>query len=318
METASVSVVIPAHNAAATIGSTLDGLAAQDFRDGVEVIVADNASTDGTGELARESPVVSAVVRLEGLGPADSRNAGVGAAGGRLIAFIDSDCRPTPGWLGAGVVALERADLVQGMTLPDPDAPVGPFDRTLTVRRANGLFESANMFLTRELFDRVGGFRHFEGVGRGQARPFGEDVLFGWRARRLGARTGFCDQALAHHAVFAGGLAEYVRERKRLRFFPELALEVPELREEFFYKRWFLGRRSAAFDLALAGIVLAGALRKPAALALAAPYAAQISDRVLGGSAWHAVKMLAAEVAADSVGLAALCAGTARTGAPVL
>src|SRR5256885_1729530 len=75
----------------------------------------------------------------------------------------------------------------------------------------------------------------------------GEDILFGWRARRAGARTAFCARALVHHAVVPRGPVAYVAERARLRFFPAIAARVPELRETFFHRRLFLSRRTAAF-----------------------------------------------------------------------
>src|SRR5207245_2648461 len=152
------------------------------------------------------------------------------------------------GWLSAGHHALEEADLVQGKVAPDPAGWVGPFDRTLSVDHATGLFESANLFVRRGLFDRLGGFSaglEHGRSGRGRSgAPFGEDVLFGWRACRAGARTCFCDRALAYHEVRSRGPAEFVAERMRLAMFPALAVSVPELRESFFYRRVFLSRRS--------------------------------------------------------------------------
>src|SRR5947209_3763212 len=66
----------------------------------------------------------------------------------------------------------------------------------------------------------------------------GEDVWFGWRARRADARITFCPEALVHHAVIPRGARGYIAERARLRFFPPLARRIPELREAFFYRRY--------------------------------------------------------------------------------
>lgn len=305
-----LSVIIPARDAELMLAWALDGVAEQDYHGDWEVIVVDNGSSDRTGQLARSHPAVSTVVRVDGRGPADSRNAGARAARGGWLAFLDSDCRPTASWLCAGTRALDNADLVQGMTLPDPQVPLGPFDRTLAVIRATGLYESANLFVSHELFDRVGGFDHFAGEGQENERPFGEDVRFGWHAKRLGARTAFCDEALVHHAVFKRSYADYLGERARLRFFPQLARELPELRDHFFYRRWFLTRRSARFDLALAGALVAGARRQPLALAAGAPYLADAAWRLRGGGPRYALKMLLAELAADAISFGALCEGS--------
>jgi GT2 family glycosyltransferase len=300
----SVSVVIPARDAAATIGDTLAALAEQQPD---EVIVVDDGSRDATMALAEASPVVTHVIRGAGEGPGAARNAGAAAATGEALAFLDADCVPQRGWLRAGLRALEEADLVQGPTTPPPEAPRGPFDRTLWVVEPWGLFETANLFVRRELFERLGGFEPWLSPAR--SKELAEDVWFGWRAVRAGARTGFCETALVHHAVFPRGPRDYVAERLRLRYFPAMAKRIPELRQTFFWQRLFLTQRSAAFDLALAGAVLAAATRRPWPLALAVPYARMARRRP---RAWPV------DVAADAVGLASLLAGSARARSLVL
>jgi hypothetical protein len=249
----------------------------------------------------------------------------VAAAGGELLAFTDADCEPAPGWLAAGVRALKDADLVQGRTLPPPDAQMGPYDRFLAVTAEWGLYETANLFVRRELYDRVGGFEggqveveSFAVAGRSGvagARPFGEDVEFGWRARRAGARTAFCDEALVHHAVFARGAAEYIAERRRSRHFPQLVSRVPELREAFLWKRWFLSPRSAAFAAAAAGVGLAAIRRSPLPLAAALPYAVELARDQRDWGSW---RVPVVNVAADAVQLAELARGSAEARTLVL
>src|SRR5918998_1202416 len=120
-----VSVVVPARNAAGTIGSTLSGLEAQRFADEFEVIVVDDGSSDETRKMARASRVVSEVLELRGRGPAAARNAGAERARGAKLAFLDSDCEPVPEWLAEGVAALEDADYVQGKVVPRGAQPLG-------------------------------------------------------------------------------------------------------------------------------------------------------------------------------------------------
>jgi len=315
-----ISVIVPARDAEATLPRALAGLAGQELGEPFEVIVVDNGSRDGTAALAESSSAVTRVVRrARGEGPGAARNAGVQAAGGSVLVFLDADCRPAPGWLAAGVSASGDADLVQGRVLPDPEARLGPFDRTLSVGAAHGLFETANLFVVRSTFERVGGFpAGLEGSG---GAPFGEDVIFGWGARRAGARTSFCARALAYHDVVARSARQFIAERTRLALFPALAAHVPELREAFFYRRYFLDRRTASFDLAVAGAALGllGRRRAAAALGLAlaaaAPYACVAAQSARRWGWRRAPAVALAEAGADAVGAVALARGSvaART-----
>jgi glycosyltransferase involved in cell wall biosynthesis len=304
-----VSVVIPARNAAATLGPTLDALTGL----GAEVVVVDDGSHDETVSLAERHPAVTQVVRVARLGPGAARNAGVAVTSGEVLAFLDADCVPAPGWMEAGAHALkEGADLVQGRVDPDPGAARGPFSRTLSVSAAWGLFESANLFVRRSWFDRAGGFP--EGIAA-PGKHLAEDVFFGWRVRRAGGRTAFCDEALVHHAVFDRSAREYIAERTRLRHFPAIAREVPELRRTFFRHRVFLTRQTAAFDAAVAGVAAAAISRSPLPLAAALPYARRVYRSTRHWPAHPVWQTAGATVAADAVGAAALVRGSiaART-----
>lgn len=308
------SVIVPARDAQETLCHTLDGLDGQELDGGFEVIVVDNGSVDETAAVASRSAAVARVIRRHrGEGPGAARNAGAAESGGEVLAFIDADCRPAPGWLAAGVSSTGAFDLVQGKVLPDPGAQPGPFDRTLAVTRAHGLFETANLFVKRSLFERLGGFPAGLEEGEPDGGPFGEDAIFGWRARRAGARTGFCAEALAYHEVFARGPAAYVGERARLALFPALAAQVPELRDAFFYRRFFLSERSAAFDLALAGAGFALIADQPLLLATCAPYLRLLARNAGRWGARRGALVALAEAGADVVGAAALVRGSIKS-----
>jgi glycosyltransferase involved in cell wall biosynthesis len=301
-----VSVVIPARDAESLLGLTLDALARQELDDDVEVevIVVDDASRDGTAALAAARG--ARVVRQEhsqGAGPA--RNAGAAASTAPVLAFTDADCEPVPGWLRATVAALATADIAIGPV--EPVSAPGPLDRTLRIAAETGLFETANLVVRREVFERVGGFpRGFETPGE---TPFGEDVMFGWKAVRSGARVAFCPHALVHHAVRPRGAREFLAERRRLGLFPRLTREVPELRRHFLYARWFLNRRTARFDLAAAGLACALLLRRRMPLLALAPYARLVwHDRRTSGRRAAAVRVLA-----DGASAAALARGSATS-----
>jgi GT2 family glycosyltransferase len=86
-----VSVIIPAYNAEDYLAETLRSVDAQGYRDW-EVVVADDASTDGTVEVAEGFGRRFTVLRAESNeGPATARNRAIAASSGELLAFLDSD-----------------------------------------------------------------------------------------------------------------------------------------------------------------------------------------------------------------------------------
>lgn len=90
MASTSVSVVVPAHNAAATILRALRSVLAQ-TKPADEIIVVDDASSDATAVVALSCPGVRLVRLTEQRGVAAARNAGIAAAKSAWIAFLDAD-----------------------------------------------------------------------------------------------------------------------------------------------------------------------------------------------------------------------------------
>jgi glycosyltransferase involved in cell wall biosynthesis len=307
-----VSVIVPVRDASATIGSTMRAL--QEQSGDYEVIVVDDASRDGSAEIARSSPLGPTVIGLpQSKGPGNARNAGVEHARAELLAFTDADCEPEPDWLAAGLRRAPEADLIQGKVVPA--RPAGPFDRTIGVSHETGLYETANLFVKKELFDRVGGFSDF--ADPSHPHGFGEDVVFGWRCRRLGARSYFAPEAVVRHAVFPRGPGGYVKERWRQWMFPELLKRVPELRKGFLFGRLFLSRQSAALDLGIAGGLLAAGLWSPWPAVAVIPYALLLAATARPRRR-RAPLVAAVQFVGDLVGLVALLYGSARARTPVL
>lgn len=83
------SVIIPAYNREEMISATLRSVETQTFTD-FEVIVVDDGSTDGTVNAAKRFPFVR-LISQQNAGPGAARNAGVAAATGKYVAFLDSD-----------------------------------------------------------------------------------------------------------------------------------------------------------------------------------------------------------------------------------
>ncbi len=117
-----VSVVIPAFNAAAYLGEALESVFAQTYQP-LEVIVVDDGSEDDTPRVVAAYAGKVTYIRKQRGGPASARNAGIRAAKGEWIAFQDADDIWLPNLLGKLVKgALETgADLVfcDALTLRD-------------------------------------------------------------------------------------------------------------------------------------------------------------------------------------------------------
>jgi glycosyltransferase involved in cell wall biosynthesis len=100
---ASVSVVIPAYNAASYLAAALDSVYGQTVRP-AEVIVVDDGSADATPEIARSFG--ARVISLANKGPSAARNAGVQEASGDFVAYLDADDIWFPEKLSTQLAAL--------------------------------------------------------------------------------------------------------------------------------------------------------------------------------------------------------------------
>lgn len=89
-DTRTVSVVIPAYNCEGYIGEAVESVLNQTVP-AHEVIVVDDGSTDGTGEILERFRPRIRVISRPNAGPSAARNAGVAAATGHWVGFLDSD-----------------------------------------------------------------------------------------------------------------------------------------------------------------------------------------------------------------------------------
>ncbi len=193
-----IAVVIPHLNDTARLTLCLTALLPEGVPPGVEVVVADNGSTEDVAGAVASFPGVRLVTEsAPGAGPA--RNRGAAETTAPRLLFLDADCVPAPGLIEAARRALETADLAGGrITVFDETAPprtgaqaletVLAFDQERYVTRL-GFSATANLATWRRVFDAVGGFR--TGVA--------EDVDWCHRARALGCRIAYAPQmAVAH------------------------------------------------------------------------------------------------------------------------
>ena len=103
----SVSAVVPAFNAEKSIARTLDSILSQTRRPD-EIIVVDDGSTDNTAAEVKKFGRKVTYLHQENGGPSTARNAGINAAKGEWIAFLDADDEWLPSKLEAQMALLER------------------------------------------------------------------------------------------------------------------------------------------------------------------------------------------------------------------
>jgi glycosyltransferase involved in cell wall biosynthesis len=176
------------------------------------VVVEDESAAAGLAELATHDLAVRTVVQPGGA--ARRRNAAFKALAGDVVALLDDDAEPSPGYGRALVARFADAKdrVVQGAVWPAFDvepppelAPVlfsiGGFNRHGAARRED-VFISANCAFTRRVLERVGPMREDMGPGSGGV-PWGDDTEWHGRATRLGVPTEFDDAVAVRHRVQA-------------------------------------------------------------------------------------------------------------------
>lgn len=147
-----VSIVIPAWNAAATIRACLETVLYQTFPD-YEVVVVDDGSTDATRAVVADFGDRVRVIRTEHVGAAAARNRGAAAASGEFLIFCDADMALDPTMLEKMVnVARRKPDVsfvYSGFIWHTRAMGMRPFDAH-ELRRNNYIHTSA--LIRREHF----------------------------------------------------------------------------------------------------------------------------------------------------------------------
>ncbi|MHA6720033.1 glycosyltransferase family 2 protein [Sphingomonas sp. RS6] len=209
-----ISVVVPHYNDAAGLAACLDSLDRQTIgRAAFEVIVGDNDSPCGLAavEAAVAGRARIVTVREKGAGPA--RNGAAAEARGEMLAFIDSDCIAEPGWLAAGVARVAPGRFIGGrMFVLRPEGRINgsqalelvlAFDNESYVRKKQ-FTVTANLFVMRDDFMKVGGFR--TGVS--------EDLEWCHRAIAAGLAIDYAPDAAVGHPPRADWAALVAKSRR--------------------------------------------------------------------------------------------------------
>jgi glycosyltransferase involved in cell wall biosynthesis len=157
-----ISFIIPAYNEERVIGRTLAAIhvAARPTAQPYEIVVVDDASTDGTAEAARLAG--ARVVSVHYRQIASTRNAGARAARGDTLIFVDADTLITAATVRATLKALRQGAVGGGATVRlDGRLPWHGWLMLCLLRvgmRIGRLAAGCYLFCTRDGFDAAGGF----------------------------------------------------------------------------------------------------------------------------------------------------------------
>lgn len=230
-----ISVVLCTFNRSSSLPAALDSLVAQEIPDSVrwEVVVVDNNSTDQTretiGNYCKRYPQRFRYLFEAEQGLSRARNAGIRAAQGEILAFLDDDVVAEPNWLcnltaylddahwaGAGgrIVPPSGFQPPNWLTLGgdmDLGGPLALFDLGTVPGELKRAPYGTNMAFRRSMFEKYGDFR--VDLGRcGNGHLSGEDTEFGNRLLAGAERLRYEPSAVVHHPVPAERLsARYFR-----------------------------------------------------------------------------------------------------------
>jgi len=182
------SVIIPAYNEEQYLPRLLDSIevARANYsggRDQIEVVVADNASTDGTAEVAAAHGARVVHVAKRRIGAA--RNGGAHTSVGDILCFIDADSAVHPQTFNAIDERMAGDRYVWGVTGATMERMSFPLFITYWMFLPMVLLTGLDIglsFCRREDFEAVGGYD--------EDRFYAEDVIFPLALRRLGRARG--------------------------------------------------------------------------------------------------------------------------------
>ena len=211
----SMSVVICAYNAEATLDECLAHTCALDYPD-LEIIVVDDGSTDDTAAIARRHPRAR-LLSIEHGGLSVARNHGFTAATRDVVAYLDADAYPSPEWpyyLGIGFDGATVGG-AGGPNVPPVDDPIGahqvarapggPVHVLLTDDRAEHV-PGCNMAFWKLVLEEVGGFDPIYTAA-------GDDVDLCWKVLDRTWEIGFHPAALVWHHR-RSGMRAYLRQQR--------------------------------------------------------------------------------------------------------
>jgi len=279
--TARVSVVIPVYNMRSYLPEAIESALAQTLPpDAVEIVVVDDGSTDGSGDVAaRYAPRVR-IVRQENRGLPAARNAGIHASRAPFLTFLDADDRLLPEKLAAELALFDaRPELgvvysgvryIDGDGHPLPQHGFAREEGDVFARLLLGnLIHPVAAMVRRALVEQAGAFD--------ERLTSVEDWDLWLRVARLGAPWGRVDRVLAEYRIRHDGMHQNpqrmldnkLRVLARVFAEPGLPAEVRARRDEAYQHAYLVAACEwyrAGDDASGARALRAAAVARPAVL----------------------------------------------------
>jgi lipopolysaccharide/colanic/teichoic acid biosynthesis glycosyltransferase/GT2 family glycosyltransferase len=213
-----ISIVIPAYNAAQTIGDCLDALLNQSIdRSLYEVIVVDDGSTDGTERIAKDRG--AEVISQQRSWTAAARNAGVENAGGEIVCFTDADCVPNSDWIEKITSPFQDPEIIgcKGTYATRQKSLVARFvqleyeDKYDLLNKQENIdfIDTYSAAYRREVLQANNGFD--------QRFRYVEDQELSFRLAARGYKMVFQPRATVYH-LHSGTLVQYMRKKSKIGF----------------------------------------------------------------------------------------------------
>ena len=246
-----ISVIICTYNRAASLHRALTSLSAMSVPKDIawEILVVDNNSTDDTKDQTSrfaQSTDINVRYVFEGRqGLNHARNAGIKAAKGELLIFIDDDVEVTDNWLAQMKDAFDRypvvgvgGKVILKETLEKPawwvaeyDGALGKFDAGDSIILSDDTYTSiigigANLGFKKSAFDKHGLFRP-DLDRRKNKLSMGGDVEFARRIKNRGELTMYYPAAVVYHCPVTDRLTKSYLRRWYFRIGEWQALRVP-------------------------------------------------------------------------------------------
>lgn len=185
-----ISLIIPAFNEEREIGPCLESIIKNAPENLVEIIVVDNASTDGTGKIAAKVSKLVKVAKEPNKGLTWARQRGYLEAKGDLLAYVDADTRMPKNWFKILNREFLKHEEIVCLSGPYYYYDLEDWQRKAIEATYNGAFEAAykatkaiviggNFVVKKEAIDKIGGFD--------TSIPFyGEDTNLARRIKKVG------------------------------------------------------------------------------------------------------------------------------------